>query len=61
MRAYPLLGKWEGVGPWKSRVFWAMALAYRLDAILQGPNNSRIPGPIPLPLALIMDMHSSKT
>jgi hypothetical protein len=23
MRAYPLLGKWEGVGPLKSRVFWA--------------------------------------
>ncbi len=23
MRAYPFLGKWEGVGPWKSRVFWA--------------------------------------
>ena len=38
-----------------------MALAYRLDAISQGPKNSRIPGQSPLPLALIMDMHASKT
>ncbi len=38
-----------------------MALAYRLDAISQGPKNSRIPGPNPLPLALVMDMHASKT
>ncbi len=37
-----------------------MALAYRLDAISQGPKNSRIPGPNPLPLALVMDMHASK-
>jgi hypothetical protein len=27
----------------------------------QGPKNSRIPGPNPLPLALVMDMHASKT
>jgi hypothetical protein len=38
-----------------------MALAYRLDAISQGPKNSRIPGPNLLPLPLIMDMHASKT
>ncbi len=38
-----------------------MALAYRLDAISQGQKNSRIPGPNPLPLALVMDMHASKT
>jgi hypothetical protein len=38
-----------------------MALAYRLDAISQVPKNSRIPGPNPLPLALVMDMHTSKT
>jgi hypothetical protein len=31
-----------------------MALAYRLDAISQGPKNSRIPGPKPLPLAQVM-------
>jgi hypothetical protein len=37
-----------------------MALAYRLDAISEGPKNSRIPGPNPLPLALVMDMHASK-
>ncbi len=36
-------------------------LAYRLDAISQGPKNSRIPGPNPLPLALVMDLHASKT
>ena len=34
-----------------------MALACRLDAISQGPKNSRIPGPNPLPLALVMDIH----
>ncbi len=38
-----------------------MALAYQLDAISQGPKNSRIPGPNPLPLALVIDMHASKT
>jgi hypothetical protein len=38
-----------------------MALAYQLDAISQGPKNSQIPGPKPLSLALIMDMHPSKT
>ncbi len=37
------------------------ALAYRLDAISQGPKNLRIPGPNPLPLPLAMDMHASKT
>jgi hypothetical protein len=38
-----------------------MALAYRLDAISHGPKNSQFPGPNPLPLALVMDMHASKT
>jgi hypothetical protein len=38
-----------------------MALAYRRDAISQGPKNSTFPGPNPLPHALVMDMHSSKT
>jgi hypothetical protein len=32
-----------------------MALAYRLDAISQGPKMSRFPGPNPLPLAQVMD------
>ncbi len=32
-----------------------MALTYWLDAISQGPKNSRFPGPNPLPLALVMD------
>ncbi len=48
MRAYPLLGKWEGVGLWNSRVFWAL-------------RNSRIPRPSPLTLALVMHMHVSKS
>jgi hypothetical protein len=38
-----------------------MALAYQFDAIAQGPKNSQFPGPNPLPLALVMDMHASKT
>ncbi len=37
------------------------ALAYRLAAISQGPKNSWYPGPNPLSLALVMDMHVSKT
>jgi hypothetical protein len=50
------LGKWEGVGPWKSQVFGPqMALAYRLDVISQDSKNSRFPGPNPLKLALVMD------
>jgi hypothetical protein len=32
-----------------------MALAYRLDAISQGPKKSQFPGPNLLPLALVMD------
>jgi hypothetical protein len=32
-----------------------MALAYRLDAISQGPKKSRFSGPNLLPLALVMD------
>ncbi len=52
MRAYPLLGEVEGG--------WALD-ANRLDAISQGPKNSQIPGPNPLPLLLVMDMHASKT
>ncbi len=63
MHAYPLLGQVGGVGPWKISIFGPqMALAYGLDAIFsQGPKISRIPGPNPLPLALAMDMHASKT
>jgi hypothetical protein len=59
MRAYPLLG--EVGGGWALEIsnFWA--LAYRLDATSQGPKSSQIPGPNPLPLALRMDMHASKT
>jgi hypothetical protein len=53
-------GNREFFGPLEmARVFWApngTRHAYRLDAISQGPKNSRIPGPNPLPLALVMDM-----
>jgi hypothetical protein len=38
-----------------------MALAYRLDAISQGPKNSEIPGPNPLQLPHVMYIHASKT
>jgi hypothetical protein len=38
-----------------------MALAYWPDAISQGPKISRLPGPNPLSLALVIDMHASKT
>jgi hypothetical protein len=56
------LGKWEGVGPWKSRVFWAPNRnPYQLDAISQDQNNSRFSGPNPLPIAHVMDLHASKT
>ncbi len=37
------------------------ALAYRLDAISQGRKNSWFPVPNPLPSALIMHLHASKT
>ncbi len=46
-------------GPWNLPP--QMALAYQLDAISQGPKTSQFPGPSTLPLALIMDMHASKT
>ncbi len=59
MSAYPLLGQAGGVELWNSQFFGPqMALAYQLDAISQGPKNSRIPGPNPLLLALVMDMHA---
>jgi len=48
MIAYPLLGP-------------QMALSYLLNAISQGPKNSRNTGPNPLPLPLVMDKHASKT
>ncbi len=58
MREDPLLG----LGPGNLEFFKPqMALAYWLDAISQGPKNSRFPGPNLLPLALVMDMHASKT
>ncbi len=55
MCAYPLLGQVGGSWPWISQVFWApngTCLLARCH--FTGPKN-------PLPLALIMDMHTSKT
>jgi hypothetical protein len=55
-------GSGRGLGPGILDFFEPqMALAYRLDAISQGPKNSRIPAPNPLPLPFVMDMHASKT
>jgi hypothetical protein len=52
----------KGLGPGKLEFFGPqMALAYRIVAISQGPKNSRFPGPNPLPHALVMDLHVSKT
>jgi hypothetical protein len=56
------LGKWEGVRPWNSRVFWAPN-----DTCLSawchftGPKKLSNSREKPLPLALVMDMHASKT
>jgi hypothetical protein len=45
------IAKWEGVGPWKSRLFWAPN-GTRLLARFLGPN--------PLPLVLVVDTAASK-
>ncbi len=47
-------GNLEFIGP-------QMALAYRLDAISQGPKSSRFPGPNPLPFAHVIYLYASKT
>ncbi len=64
MMANPLFEPMEGVGPENLEFLGSqMALAYQLDAISQVPrikklSNSRAQ---PLPVALVMDMHASKT
>jgi hypothetical protein len=61
MHAYPLLGQVGGGGPGILEFFGPqMSLAHRLDGFSQGPKNSQIPGPNPLPLSLVMDMHAQK-
>jgi hypothetical protein len=56
------LASGRGLGPGNLEFFGPqMALAYQLNAISQGPKNSRFPRPNPLPLALVMDLHASKT
>ncbi len=66
MRAYPLRGQVGGGWALEFKSFFnffgpcEMALSRKASAIW-GPKNSRFPGPNPLPLAQIMDMHESKT
>jgi hypothetical protein len=48
--AYPLQGQVGGGWALEFESFWALC-----------PKNSIIPGPNPLPLAQVMDMHASKT
>ncbi len=56
------LGKCEGLGRGNRESFGPrMALAYRLAAISPGPKNLLFKWPNPLPLALVMDIHASKT
>ena len=55
-------GSWKVLGPGIPEFFGPqMELAYRLVPISQGPKNSGIPGPNPLPLPQVMYMHPSKT
>ncbi len=52
----------KGLGPGNLEFFGPqMALAYQLDAISHGPKNSWFPGPNPLSLSHVMDLHASKT
>jgi hypothetical protein len=52
---------WKGLVPGNLEFFGPqMALTCWLDAISQGPKTSRFPGPNPLRLALVMNMHASK-
>jgi hypothetical protein len=56
MWANPLLGQVGGgwaLGPKQTRL--------TVRCHFTGPKKSRIPGPNPLPLALVMDLHTSKT
>jgi hypothetical protein len=69
MRAYTLLGQVGGgwaqeilsfLGPkWHSTIGSMPFHRAQKTLEFQGPKNSRIPGPDPLPLALVMDMHAS--
>jgi hypothetical protein len=54
--------KGRGLGPGNLKFFGPQrALASWLDAISQGLKNSQFPGPNPLPLALVIYLHISKT
>jgi hypothetical protein len=56
------LASGRGLDPGNLKLFGPqMALPYQLDAILQGPKNSRFLETNPLPLALVMDMLAFKT
>ncbi len=51
------LGKWEGIGPWK---FWLVG-PESAWCNFTGPKKVSIPGPNPLPLALVMDVARIKS
>jgi hypothetical protein len=56
------VGKWEGVEPWKSRVFLGPLKRHRADR--REPfraQRTRVPGPNPYPLAKIMDAARNKS
>jgi hypothetical protein len=51
----------SGVGPLKSRLFWALCNGIeQLGECHLGQKKSRFPGPNPLPLVLVMDPPASQ-
>ncbi len=62
MCAYPLLGEVGGGWALDFSSFWASNdTCLSAPCHFTGPKYSRIPGPNPLPLPFVMDMHASKT
>ncbi len=60
MRAYPLRGKVGGGWSLEFESFWALWNSIEpIGECHLGPKKPRIPGPNPLPLAKVMDMHTS--
>jgi hypothetical protein len=58
MRAYPLRGQVGGGWALEFKSFLGPMKWHQADRRV--PKKPRIPGPNPLPLALVMDMHTSK-
>jgi hypothetical protein len=63
MRAYPLRGEVGGGWAMEFESFFGPVKWHQADRQVPfgGPKNSRIPGPNPLPLSQVMNMHASKT